>query len=425
MYIKYLIIIIFAIIGANCAMTEIEEMYLNFFIQIESVKKSVEILKLRMDALSDRNPTNNCCSIDKKFSSMIFQNFESIKESINAFNPRVENTLDEDNSKYLDVENRLKNIEVNYAKDLSEMKENYSTLFDELEATKHSEESLRQKNIDLEIKYLNILKEHENVKKTNEDLKLKVNLLTDRVSEMTAKEEAIYNFEQKQIFDIRIDKLPELKRNCKEDLKPADCQAATKCTRKSGYYKIFLPTEIMVFCDTETSGGDWLHILRRQDGSVNFTRSWSDYVKGFGNVEGEYWIGLESLHILTNTNGRQELYVYIENYEGDSRYALYDNFNVSNSSELFKLKSLGNYKGTAGDSMSYNLGSKFATIDMDNNNCANTYKCGWWFERCTRALPTGPYLGTEISKVGVEWQDFGGPLYTHKIMYLMIRKYKS
>ena len=32
----------------------------------------------------------------------------------------------------------------------------------------------------------------------------------------------------------------------------------------------------------------------------NFFRGWDDYKYGFGNLTGEYWIGNENLHFLTN-----------------------------------------------------------------------------------------------------------------------------
>ena len=35
------------------------------------------------------------------------------------------------------------------------------------------------------------------------------------------------------------------------------------------------------------------------DGSVDFRRDWDAYVRGFGDPEGEYWLGLENVHKLT------------------------------------------------------------------------------------------------------------------------------
>ena len=49
---------------------------------------------------------------------------------------------------------------------------------------------------------------------------------------------------------------------------------------------------------------------RRFDGSVNFYRDWDDYKHGFGDINSDYWIGLDNLNKLTsteNTNWRLEV----------------------------------------------------------------------------------------------------------------------
>ena len=50
----------------------------------------------------------------------------------------------------------------------------------------------------------------------------------------------------------------------------------------------------------ETDGGGWIVIQRRiAGGTVNFTRGWDDYVNGFGDLDGEFWYGLDNIHSLT------------------------------------------------------------------------------------------------------------------------------
>ena len=140
-------------------------------------------------------------------------------------------------------------------------------------------------------------------------------------------------------------------------------------------------------CDVETENGDWLLIQRRQDGSVDFLRNWDEYENGFGDVDGEFFIGLKKLYTLTNLNGPQELLIIMEDVNATRAYAKYDTFSIGNDTELYKLKRIGRFTGNAGDSLTYHLGMNFTTKDRDNDlhaniNCAVYYTGAWWYKNC-------------------------------------------
>ncbi|XP_061394541.1 ficolin-1-like [Musca vetustissima] len=167
-------------------------------------------------------------------------------------------------------------------------------------------------------------------------------------------------------------------------------------------------------------------IQRRMDGSVNFFRPWADYKQGFGNNSGEFFIGLEKLHRLTNSRP-YDLLIVLEDWEGDRRYAKYDTFIVGSETEKYSLKSLGAYSGSAGDAMSAHLGQKFSTYDQDNDayekGCANEFTGAWWYNKCHQSNLNGRYLKgtTKEYAQGVNWYQFKGHHYSLKFVEMTIR----
>ncbi|XP_023931537.1 fibrinogen-like protein 1 [Lingula anatina] len=180
-----------------------------------------------------------------------------------------------------------------------------------------------------------------------------------------------------------------------------------------------------VYCDMTTDGGGWTVFQKRMDGSVDFYRGWEDYKHGFGNLNGEYWLGNDQINLLTH-QGHYELRVDLEDATGVKVYARYDNFAVSSERTNYQL-TLGAYSGDAGDSLAYHNGASFSTKDRDNDtyekNCAQKFKGAWWYKACHNSNLNGLYhLGDHSSNAdGVNWETFKGDHHSLKSTEMKVR----
>ena len=90
---------------------------------------------------------------------------------------------------------------------------------------------------------------------------------------------------------------------------------------------------------------------RRLNGSVDFYLDWAAYKNGFGNLNGEFWLGNDNLHRLTAADN-VNLRVDLEDFHGNIRYAEYTTFKVADEGDKYRLL-IGGYNGIAGDSMAF------------------------------------------------------------------------
>ncbi|XP_063060318.1 microfibril-associated glycoprotein 4-like [Engraulis encrasicolus] len=218
---------------------------------------------------------------------------------------------------------------------------------------------------------------------------------------------------------------------------PFDCQDVYQNGSKhNGVYTIYPTTAdqpVSVYCDMgctdddahESHEGQWTVILKRVDGTVNFYRPWDAYKEGFGNKDGEYWLGLETMYRLTWPS-KYELRVDMEDWQGGSVFAQYTSFSVESEDDGYRLR-LGNYvDGGAGDSLTYVNGYKFSTYDKDQDvwsyNCADTHKGGFWFNNCHRANPTGLFQKGINSQEGINWYYWKSGFISLKSMTMKIRR---
>uniref|UniRef100_A0A8C9PTE6 Tenascin-N n=1 Tax=Spermophilus dauricus TaxID=99837 RepID=A0A8C9PTE6_SPEDA len=209
---------------------------------------------------------------------------------------------------------------------------------------------------------------------------------------------------------------------------PSDCsQVQQNSNAASGLYTIYVNGEasrpLEVYCDMDTDGGGWIVFQRRNTGQLDFFKRWRSYVEGFGDPMKEFWLGLEKLHNLTTgTPTQYEVRVDLQTVN-ESAYAVYDFFQVASSKERYKL-TVGKYRGTAGDALTYHNGWKFTTFDRDNDialsNCALTHHGGWWYKNCHLANPNGKYGETKHSE-GVNWKPWKGHEFSIPYVELKIR----
>lgn len=160
--------------------------------------------------------------------------------------------------------------------------------------------------------------------------------------------------------------------------------------------------------------GGWVLVQQRESGALEFNRTWAEYRGGFGSVDaqgrGELWLGNQNLHLLTN-QGETLLKVELEDWEGGQTIAEYV-IRVGSEEDGYPLH-LSAYTGDAGDALApTHSGMKFSTFDRDQDqweeNCAEVYRSGWWFNHCLAANLNGIYYkdgdDSRGAEEGIVWQ---------------------
>lgn len=207
--------------------------------------------------------------------------------------------------------------------------------------------------------------------------------------------------------------------------------------RVSGLYRINPNDgggEFLVFCDMNLQGGGWTVIQRRVNDSTSFNRTRKDYNIGFGNFNGNFWLGLEKIKRLTDYSS-SEIYIGMQSFLTTDdvafqlAWARYGSFSLGTNQNDYQL-SISQYSGTAGDSFKIHNGKKFTTSDEDNDsddleNCAVKYSSGWWYNNCYEAHLNGVYYSSgehpTSTHDGIIWKDWIGTTRTLQTIVMAIR----
>ncbi|XP_051943066.1 angiopoietin-related protein 4 [Hippocampus zosterae] len=186
-----------------------------------------------------------------------------------------------------------------------------------------------------------------------------------------------------------------------------------------------------VFCEMTADGG-WTVVQRRRDGSVDFDQLWSAYEKGFGSVEGEFWLGLEKIHAIAK-NADHVLKIQLSDWGGDSA-SIRLPFRLGGAETEYSLRirevgAFGPLESSLGSDAASGL--PFSTRDHDNDrkketNCARHLSGGWWFSNCGRSNLNGRFFRSpppkqrHQRKQGIFWKTWRGRYYPLKSSVMMI-----
>uniref|UniRef100_A0A8C4YD33 Angiopoietin like 4 n=1 Tax=Gopherus evgoodei TaxID=1825980 RepID=A0A8C4YD33_9SAUR len=218
---------------------------------------------------------------------------------------------------------------------------------------------------------------------------------------------------------------------CCTSLLQLDCQQLFLAgERSSGVFQIqpLGSQPFKVYCDMTAEGG-WTVIQRRLDGSVDFDQLWEAYRNGFGDLNSDFWLGLEKTYHIVQ-EGRYNLSIELQDWEGNSQLIQFL-FSLGGENTAYTLSLLGPVSGELENALGDFRQLPFSTRDQDNDfkadtNCAKHLSGGWWFSTCGHANLNGKYFRSiprqrHERKQGIFWKTWKGRYYPLKSTTLKIR----
>ncbi|PIK43656.1 hypothetical protein BSL78_19491 [Apostichopus japonicus] len=92
-----------------------------------------------------------------------------------------------------------------------------------------------------------------------------------------------------------------------------------------------------VYCDMTTDGGGWTVIQNRCNLDIDFYLGWEDYKNGFGDLNGDFWLGNEAIHYLTNQKESSMTVESTNEFTSEEDSVLYSLVTVGSEDDNYRL----------------------------------------------------------------------------------------
>ncbi|XP_060087904.1 angiopoietin-related protein 3 [Heteronotia binoei] len=182
-----------------------------------------------------------------------------------------------------------------------------------------------------------------------------------------------------------------------------------------------------VYCEMKTESS-WTVIQNRVDGSLDFNQTWESYINGFGNLDGEFWLGLHKIYSIVH-QADYILRIELEDWKANKRYIEYSL--IMGGPETDYAVCLAKITGNIPSALPEQKEVKFSTIDHGNNTegnikCPEDYSGGWWHDKCEETNLNGKYAKStpkgklERRKRRLYWKPHKGRSYLLKATKLML-----
>jgi hypothetical protein len=108
---------------------------------------------------------------------------------------------------------------------------------------------------------------------------------------------------------------------------------------QSGLYTVNPSSDkpFTVECDMDTDGGGWTVFQRSQTNASSPRHSWHDYVHGYTENDGNFWLGLEQLHLLTSKHYLTQMRVDVTDMtNGTTKSVLFEEFFIDSRQQDYE-----------------------------------------------------------------------------------------